>query len=58
MSELLAPARMTRRQEAGGHHLNGYLGSKVDVVLRAPESANDEVLIPATPNFFTQYRYV
>ena len=50
---------MTRRQEAGGHHLNGFvIGSKVDVVLRPPDTAKDEVLIPATPNFFTQYRYI
>lgn len=59
MIELVAPAPMTRRQEAGGHSLNGYIiGSKVDVVLRPPDSAQDEVLIPATPNFFTQYRYL
>lgn len=57
MIELMAPAPMTRRQEPGGHRLNGYLiGSKVDVVLRPPESDKDEVLIPATPNFFVQYR--
>ncbi|MDQ3677111.1 MAG: hypothetical protein M3401_09965 [Actinomycetota bacterium] len=59
MTELLAPAPMTRRQEPGGHRLNGYLiGSKVDVVLRSPGSAEDEVLIPATPNFFVQYRHL
>ncbi len=59
MTELLAPPPMTRRQEAGGHHLNGFvIGSKVDVVLRPPDTAKDEVLIPATPNFFTQYRYI
>jgi hypothetical protein len=55
--ELIAPPPMSRRQEAGGHHLNGYLiGSKVDVVLRPAHSDEDEVLIPATPNFFVQIR--
>jgi hypothetical protein len=59
MTELIAPEPMSRRQEVGGHHLNGFIiGSKVDVVLRPPEAAKDEVLIPATPNFFTQYRYL
>jgi hypothetical protein len=59
LTHLIAPESMTRRQEAGGHHLNGYvIGSKVDVVLRPPHGTADEVLIPATPNFFAQYRYL
>jgi len=54
-----AMASMTRRQEEGGYHLNGYVvGSKVDIALRPPGADNDLLLIPATPNFFMQYRYV
>lgn len=57
--ELWAPSPMTRRQEAGGHRLNGYVvGSKVDVAIRPPGEDRDLALIPATPNFFVQYRYV
>ena len=57
--ELWAPSPMTRRQEAGGHRLNGYVvGSRVDVAIRPPGIDHDLVLIPATPNFFIQYRYV
>ena len=57
--ELWAPPAMSRRQEAGGHRLNGFvLGSRVDVVMRPPEADRDLVLIPATPNFFSQYRYI
>jgi hypothetical protein len=57
--ELWAPSPMTRRQEAGGHRLNGYVvGSRVDVAIRPPGIDHDLVLIPATPNFFVQYRYV
>ena len=57
--ELWAPAAMTRRQEQGGHRRNGYVvGSRVDVALRPPGAEDDLMLIPATPNFFEQYRYV
>jgi hypothetical protein len=57
--ELWAPPAMTRRQESGGHRINGYVvGSKVDVVLRPEGEDADVLLIPATPNFFVQYRYV
>jgi hypothetical protein len=57
--ELWAPSAMTRRQEAGGHRLNGYvIGSKVDVAIRLSGDDHDRVLIPATPNFFVRYRYM
>jgi hypothetical protein len=57
--ELWAPAPMTRRQEQGGHRRNGYVvGSRVDVSLRPPDKDADVLLIPATPNFFVQYRYM
>jgi hypothetical protein len=57
--ELWAPPPLTRRQEQGGHRLNGYVvGSKVDIALRPPDADEDLLLIPATPNFFVQYRYV
>ena len=57
--ELRAPGPLTRRQEEAGHRLNGYIiGSKVDVALRPEDADADLVLIPATPNFFTQYRYL
>jgi hypothetical protein len=57
LDELFAPAPMSRRQEAGGHRLNGYIvGTRVDVVLRPAGEDEDLVLIPATPNFFVQYR--
>jgi hypothetical protein len=57
--ELWAPAPMTRRQEQGGHRRNGYvLGSRVDVALRPAGEDADVLLIPATPNFFAQYRYL
>jgi hypothetical protein len=57
--ELWAPAPMTRRQERGGHRRNGYVvGSRVDVALRPPGEDADVLLIPATPNFFVQYRYM
>jgi hypothetical protein len=57
--ELWAPAPMTRRQEQGGHRRNGYVvGSKVDIALRPPGEDADVLLIPATPNFFAQYRYL
>ena len=57
--ELWAPAPMTRRQEQGGHRRNGcVVGSRVDVALRPPGQDADVLLIPATPNFFVQYRYV
>jgi hypothetical protein len=57
--ELWAPAPMTRRQEQGGHRRNGYVvGSRVDVALRPDGEDADVLLIPATPNFFTQYRYL
>lgn len=56
---LLAPEPMTRRREQGGHRVEGYVvGSKVDVALRPPGADTDVLLIPATPNFFVQYRYV
>lgn len=58
-AELRAPTPMTRRQEAGGHRLNGYVvGSKVDVAIRPVDDDRDVALIPATPNFFVQYRYL
>jgi hypothetical protein len=57
--EALAPGPMTRRQEAGGHRLNGWIvGSKVDVALRPPDADRDLLLIPATPNFFARYRHL
>jgi hypothetical protein len=57
LDEMFAPAPMSRRQEAGGNRLNGYIvGSRVDVVLRPVGEDDDLVLIPATPNFFVQYR--
>jgi hypothetical protein len=57
--ELWAPPPMTRRQEQGGHRRNGYVvGSRVDVALRPEGAARDFLLIPATPNFFAQYRYL
>jgi hypothetical protein len=57
--ELRAPAPMTRRQEEGGHRLRGYIvGSRVDVALRPEGADKDLVLIPATPNFFVQYRHL
>jgi hypothetical protein len=57
--ELWAPAPMTRRQEQGGHRRNGYVvGSKVDIALRPPGEDADVLLIPATPSFFAQYRYL
>jgi hypothetical protein len=57
--ELWAPAPMTRRQEQGGHRRNGYIvGSRVDVALRPAGEDADVLLIPATPNFFAQYRYL
>jgi hypothetical protein len=57
--ELRAPAALTRRQEDGGHRLYGYIiGSRVDVALRPEGAYEDLVLIPATPNFFVQYRYL
>ena len=57
--ELRAPGPLTRRQEQGGHRLRGYIiGSRVDVALRPEDAAEDVLLIPATPNFFTQYRYL
>jgi hypothetical protein len=57
--EMWAPAPMTRRQEDGGHRLNGYVvGSRVDVALRPPDADADLLLIPATPNFFVQYLYI
>jgi hypothetical protein len=50
---------MTRRQEQGGHRRNGYVvGSKVDIALRPPGEDADVLLIPATPSFFAQYRYL
>jgi Zn ribbon nucleic-acid-binding protein len=56
--ERWSPGPMTRRQEAGGHRLNGYvIGSKVDVGIRPSGDDRDIALIPATPNFFIQYRY-
>lgn len=56
---LWAPAPMTRRREQGGHRRNGYVfGSRVDVALRPPDADADVLLLPATPNFFEQYRYV
>jgi hypothetical protein len=59
LDEMWAPAPMTRRQEDGGHRLNGYVvGSMVDIALRPPDEDADLMLIPATPNFFVQYRYV
>jgi hypothetical protein len=59
VDELWAPAPMTRRQEQGGHRRNGYVvGSKVDIALRPAGDDADVLLIPATPNFFVQYRYV
>ncbi|HVL31536.1 MAG TPA: hypothetical protein VM299_04820 [Solirubrobacteraceae bacterium] len=55
---LRAPAPMTRRQEEGGHRLAGcVVGSRVDVALRPQGADADVLLIPATPSFFTQYRY-
>jgi hypothetical protein len=57
--ELWAPVPLTRRQEQGGHRLNGYVvGSRVDLALRPPAADADLLLIPATPNFFEQYRHV
>ncbi|MGH2943598.1 MAG: hypothetical protein ACRDLN_12580 [Solirubrobacteraceae bacterium] len=57
--ELRAPAPLTRRQEEGGHRLRGYIvGSRVDVALRPEDAAEDVLLIPATPNFFIQYRHL
>jgi hypothetical protein len=57
--EVWAPAPMTRRQEQGGHRRNGYVvGSRVDVALRPDGEDADVLLIPATPNFFAQYRYL
>jgi hypothetical protein len=57
--ELWAPAPMTRRQEQGGHRRNGYVvGSRVDLVVRPRGEDADVLLIPATPNFFVQYRYM
>ena len=59
VDELWAPAPMTRRREQGGHRRNGYVvGSRVDVAMRPPGEAADVLLLPATPNFFEQYRYV
>jgi hypothetical protein len=59
VDELWAPAPMTRRREQGGHCRNGYVvGSRVDVALRPPGADADVLLIPATPHFFEQYRYV
>jgi hypothetical protein len=59
IDEMWAPAPMTRRQEQGGHHRNGYIvGSRVDVELRPEEADAHVLLIPATPNFFVQYLYV
>lgn len=57
--ELWAPAPMTRRQEQGGHRRNGFVvGSRVDVALRPADRDADVLLIPATPSFFAQYRYM
>jgi hypothetical protein len=57
--ELWAPPPLTRRQEQGGHRLHGYvIGSRVDVALRPEGAERDLLLIPATPNFFVQYRYM
>ena len=57
--ELWAPAPMTRRQELSGHRRNGYVvGCKVDIALRPRGEDADVLLIPATPNFFVQYRYM
>ena len=54
-----APAPLTRRQEAAGHRLRGYvIGSRVDVALRPEGADRDLVLIPATPSFFERYRYL
>jgi len=59
IDELWAPAPMTRRQEEGGHRRNGYVvGARVDIALRPAGAQADVLLIPATPNFFVQYRYV
>ena len=56
---LRAPGPLTRRQEAAGHRLHGYVvGSRVDVALRPEGAERDLVLIPATPNFFERYRYL
>ncbi|MDQ3849715.1 MAG: hypothetical protein M3296_03760 [Actinomycetota bacterium] len=58
-AELWGPGPLTRLQEQAGHRLHGCIvGSKVDVVLRPPEADRDLVLIPATPNFFIQARYL
>jgi hypothetical protein len=55
-NDVLAPAPMTRRQEAGGHRLHGYVvGSKCDVAWHPPGAVKARALIPATPNFFVQY---
>ena len=54
-----APGPLTRRQEAAGHRLRGYvIGSRVDVALRPEGVERDLVLIPATPSFFERYRYL
>jgi hypothetical protein len=56
----LAGSAMTRRQEVPGHRLGGFvIGSKVDVALQpAGATAEEAVLLPATPNFFTALRYL
>ncbi len=53
----LATSAMTRRQEASGHRVNGYVvGSRVDVALRPPDADDDLLLIVSTPNLFTALR--